>query len=148
MHSPSHPPPGAASSGGGGAPAGAVKLVVKAPTPGIAKVAGTQLVKQAALRELHRLHRDAPVHRFGEEHLAQHAAAWKVLKFAEEGTPAGQNFLLKVDIGAGLSLHARVHKQAGRDVWEFHSLCRTTAAKGGAETCCWPHSAPLEFFAA
>ena len=58
-----------------------------------------ELVKHAAIRELHRLHHDCQIHHFKETDQDAHLSQWKVLKYAQEHVPYGINYFMKVHIG-------------------------------------------------
>lgn len=102
-----------------------VNLEVQEATPEIEALAESELVKHAAIHELHRLHHESTVHHFTERDKVVHLSNWKVLYYAEEAVPHGVNYFMKVHLNDNLNIHIRVHKQLHHDVYDFHSLHKT-----------------------
>lgn len=138
-----------------------VQLNVQNPTQEIVQLANQESIKSACLKELHRLHRQAKIHKFSENELGQHQTNWQVVKFAEEKVPYGINYFMKVKINNNCNVHIRVHCHPVRAQdkenmgsmntmknmkFRFHSLQKTF--KHNTETYCWSDSDPLVYFEA
>jgi hypothetical protein len=91
----------------------------------IMQVAGSELVKHDALKELHRLHRESTIHHFTEENFQEHVEKWELITYAEEHVPYVTNYFFKVRIGDNHNIHIRVHRQEHEAKYNFHSLHKT-----------------------
>ena len=102
-----------------------VSLDPKPATQEIDQLAASELVKHAAIHELHRLHHESVVHHFTETDKDTHLNNWRVVIYDTEHVPHGMNYFMKVRIDDGHNIHIRVHKQVHHEVYDFHSLHKT-----------------------
>ncbi|KAG0023269.1 hypothetical protein BGZ80_009923 [Entomortierella chlamydospora] len=98
-----------------------------------------QSVKEAVLKEIHRINREDDRHHLHEMDKLKRISEYTPTLYATEDVAFGRNYWAKIHLGDGKYVHARAHKGTNGEI-QFYSLLTTP------ECAVWEENTPLEYF--